>query len=86
VLEAFKDEVHEGCDRFSDRRSEGRGENRNTVGLVGITQANESVKGEGRIPDPRSTIIPVSLSADEFWEGERRTSYNGPGRFINEQF
>lgn len=46
VLETFKDEVHKGCDRFSDGRSEGRGANRNTIGLVGITQADESVKGE----------------------------------------
>ena len=31
---------------LGDRRSEGRGANRNTIGLVGITQADESVKGE----------------------------------------
>ena len=83
MFEAFKDKIHISCDGLSVRFSE-RG-SVNTICLIGITQPDEGIKGEGRIPDPRRSVIPVPLAADKLWEGECRTSHDGTSRFVNEQ-
>jgi hypothetical protein len=56
-----------------------------TVRLVGVTQPDKGVKGEGGIPDPRCSVIPVPAAADKLWEGECRTGNNSASRFVNEQ-
>lgn len=68
VLEAFEDKIHIGCDWFSLGRVVSCGRRAGTVRFVGITQTNESIKGEGRVADPRCTVIPVPPTADEFWK------------------
>lgn len=39
-----------------------------TIRFVGVTQPDEGIKGERGISNPRCSIIPVPLSADEFWK------------------
>ena len=63
----------------------GRAGRASTVRLVGVAQPDKGVKGEGGIPNPRCSVIPVPAAADKLWEGECRTGDNSASRFVDEQ-
>jgi hypothetical protein len=48
-------------------------------------EAQECVDREGRIPDPREAVVPVSFPADLFRQAGRRRRHERPGRGVGHE-
>ena len=54
-------------------------------GLLGEPHAQQRVDGEGGIPDPGESVVPVALTTDLLREPRRRRRHQAPGRRVGHQ-